>query len=225
MKKVATIAVILTTLSSTSVLANKNIDFSNPYELYNGLAVGYGSNDFDVSAQFASQVNNRWNLLGTYHSDENFDNHDLRLNVIDGTGVGYFVGYNYDSNFDNRDIRANTGEIGVHVNVQLNNEVRLIPELAFGSFEHQYMSNRTYFTQLSLSMVYNTINNVWFSVTPDYTYSVNDLKEDNGHRSSFRYWDLIADAGYKINNNQSLVYTYKYDKGDHLSLVSYRLGF
>ncbi len=224
MKKVATIGVILTALSSTSVLAN-NIDFSNPYALYNGLSVGYGSNDFDVSGQFSSQVNNHWNLLGTYHSDGNFDNHDLRLNVIHNTGVGYFVGYNYDSNFDNRGIRANTGELGVHVNVPLNKEIRLVPELALGSFEHKDMSNNAYYTQLSLSMVYNTHNNIWFSVTPEYTYSFNDLKEDNGRRSSFRNWDLIADAGYKINNNQSLVYTYQYDKGDHLSLISYRIGF
>ncbi|MGR5294380.1 hypothetical protein [Vibrio sp. CyArs1] len=225
MKKVTTVAAILTTLFSTSALANKNIDFSNPYALYNGLSVGYGSNNFDVNAQFASQVNNSWSLLGTYHSDDNFDNHDLRLNVIHNTGVGYFVGYNYDSNFDNRNLRANTGELGVHVNVPLNKELRLVPELTLGSFEHQHMSNTAYYTQLSLSMVYNTSNNIWFSVTPEYTYSFNDLKEDNGHRSSFRSWDLIADAGYKINNNQSLVYTYQYDKGDHLSLISYQIGF
>jgi hypothetical protein len=225
MKKVVTIAAILTTLSSTSVLANKNIDFSNPYASYNGLSVGYGSKDFDVNAQFTSQVNNSWNLLGTYHSDDNFGNHDLRLNVIHHTGVGYFLGYNYDSNFDNRNIRSNTGELGVHVNVPLNKDIRLVPELALGSFEHQSMSNTAYYTQLSLNMVYNTSNNIWLSVTPEYTFSFNDLQEENGRRSSFRSWDLIADVGYTINNNQSLVYTYQYDRGDHLSTMSYRIGF
>ncbi len=225
MKKVTTVAAILTTMFATTALANTNIDFSNPYALYNGVSVGYGSNDLEVSAQFTSQVNNRWSLLGTYHSDDNFDNHDLRLNVIHNNGIGYSVGYDYNANYDNRKLRANTLELAAHANLPVSNDIRLVPEVSFGSFEHQKMSNTAYYTQLSLSMVYETRNNIWFSVTPEYSYSFNDLKEDNGRRSSFRGWDVVADAGYKINSSQSLVYTYQYDKGDHLSLVSYRVGF
>ncbi|MCJ2376945.1 hypothetical protein LNL84_08865 [Vibrio sp. ZSDZ34] len=225
MIKSTTIAVIVTTVFSTSALASKYINFSNPYALYNGLSVGYGSNDIDVKAQFTSQVDPHWDLLGTYHSDENFNNHDLRLNVIHRTGVGYFIGYDYDSNYGDKGLRAKTGEIGVHVNVPISRNVRLIPEMALGSFSHNSMSNNASFTQLSLNMTYDTRKNIWFSVTPEYTFSFNDLKEDNGRRSSFRSWDLIADAGYSINRDQSLVYSYQYDAGNHQSTVSYRLGF
>ncbi|MCW8348679.1 hypothetical protein MD535_22070 [Vibrio sp. ZSDZ65] len=225
MNKAFTITAILTTLFSTTVLANKHIDLSNPHGLYNKFSVGYGSHDFDVNAQFSSQVNDDWSLLGTYHSDDNFANHDLRLNVINKSGVGYFVGYDYDANYDNRNIRANTVEAGLHVNVPLNKNVRLVPGMSLGSFEHQNMTNKAYYTQLSFGMIYNTASNLWFSFTPEYTFNLNDIKEDNGRRDNLRAWDVTADVGYNINRNQAVVYTYQYDAGDHLSRFTYKVGF
>lgn len=225
MRKITIATTLLATTFATGALANNNINFSNPYELYSGFSVGYGTNDFDLSAQFTSKVNPDWNLLGTYHSDSNFDNHDLRLGVINNQGLGYYVAYDYEAKYSNKNVRANSLEIGAHWSTPINRNLKFTPEVSLGMFEHNKMTNTAYYTQLALNMGYDTGKNIWLSVTPEYTYSFNDLKEDNGSRSSFRNWDLIADVGYKINNNQSLVYTYQYDDGDHLSLVSYRVGF
>ncbi|SEG05595.1 hypothetical protein [Vibrio hangzhouensis] len=224
MKKSKLTIIAASIVMSASAIASERVNFANPYELYTGASVGYGTNGAHLSAQFDTQMSQNWALLGKYNTEESFDNHNIALSVISMSGLGFTLAYDYDKNYKNENLKAKSTEISAHYMFGNNIGFSFIPELSVGSMTHNEMSNRAYYSDLTLNAIYNTSSGLWASVAPTYSYSYNDLKTNQGNES-LRGWDVKASLGYTFKNNHSLAYEYKREHGDNLSLVKYSFGF
>ncbi|WP_261905479.1 hypothetical protein [Vibrio fortis] len=225
MKLTKTSLLIASLISSPLVLANTNIDFSDSKQHYSGFNIGYGSNDFDIGLQYAKSLNNDWSLLSSYSSDDNFDNHELGFDFQRTDGLGGAFNYHHDTDYQSRDLRANDYQFTLYRSSNITDKLNVTPELALGNLKHQDMSSSVYYTSASLDMTYNLNPSMWVGFTPEYTYSLGKVKENNGNQSTLRDWDYTAELGYQFNGTSAFVYSYQYDDGNNLSLFSFKHSF
>ncbi|BCN26044.1 hypothetical protein [Vibrio alfacsensis] len=218
--------ILLVSLITTPVVfANSNIDFSDSSQHYTGFNLGYGSNDFDVGVQYAKPINADWSFMGSYGGSNNFDTHELGIDLKHNNQLGFSFEYLYDTAYDSTDLRANDFAFSAYKVKEMNKHVTFTPKLSVGNFKHQQMSSSVYYTTAELDMTYKVNNNIWLGVTPEYTYSFSHINEKNGDRSKWRDWDYSAEVGYQIDNSSAFVYSYHYDDGDNLSLFSFKHTF
>ncbi|CAM4161793.1 hypothetical protein [Vibrio neonatus] len=225
MKLTKTSLLIASLISSPLVIADSNVNFSESKQHYSGFNIGYGSNDFDMGIQYAKSLNNDWNLLSSYSSDDNFNHHEFAFDFQRNNGLGLVFEYVHDTNYQSDNLRANDYSFSLYKANMANESFSVIPQVTLGNLKHQQMSSSVYYTSASLDMTYSLNDSLWMGFTPEYTYSLGKVKEKNGNQSKLRDWDYKAELGYQLNSTNAFVYSYQYDDGNNLSLFSFKHSF
>lgn len=224
--KLSKAALLIASLVSTPIaFAKSNIDFSDYKAHYTGFDIGYGSDDFNIGLQYAKSLSNDWSILGTYIGDNNFNAHEFGLDFQRRDGLGAAFTYEYDTDYQSRDLRSNDYQFSLYRSSNLTDSFSLTPEIAIGNLKHQDMTSSVYYTSASLDMTYKLTPALWVGVTPEYTYSLGKIREENGNQSKLRDWDYTAELGYQFNNTSAFAYSYQYDDGNNLSLFSFKHSF
>ncbi|MUK62352.1 hypothetical protein GNP81_03130 [Aliivibrio fischeri] len=227
MKKIIlTIAAVSPLAMSSAVIANQDVDFSNPISTYSYANFGYDSDGFGAAVALSQDLDNGSTMLEYVGSDD-FNRHNIIATLANSkSDAALQLDYLWDTDFKDESKNSHTVFFNAIKTKSINSNLSLSPSMGLGLNTNDLSTNTSYLANAALTMTYSFTDAVWLDVTPEYTYSFNDQKQKVGGKESYRDLSIETNIGVKVTQNQFLEATYRYDENnDHHTGISYNLRF
>ncbi len=237
MKKLATILSIFLISPTTYALqsednnSNEKLDFSDPTTVYSSLEASYGTEGASIGFGLATGLSESWALLSKIELKEDADIFRGRAAAISTEkGSGILVDYIWNNNYFKEDLDSHTLVLSALQVLPFNDKKTLIVPIAgVGVLSNELSSNTSVIAMAQLALIHNFSDSIWMNVTPQYTYSFNDLKmeyENSKFTLSQRNFELEAFVGYKFFDTQNVKLQYKLTLSEeHQYWASYTFAF
>ncbi|MFS1431084.1 hypothetical protein [Vibrio lentus] len=185
-------------LTPFNLLANEEVDMSDPMAVYTGGDITAGDKGIGGALQI-SVSEGQWAVMGKLEASNNFDTYRARIFAPNkNTGTGIYIDAGTDNHVEG--VTANYATLGVLQVVPINDKFKLYAGVTYGqSWEKNEIFQDTNVVNVQLYAKYDVTDEFFILAAPDYEYGLDG--------EEYREFYMELNVGYKVDENNMVIVT------------------